>query len=148
VRGRIARVVPDDAGGYWVAVHFEMQERNGARPSEEERRRSERTALALPIFVRPAGTAWPEESMTHDLSNNGTRFESSHAYSPGENVIAQIPWQDWASRRQIQGRVVRVESLQNSTNGEAATGRNDGAGSVVAVEWVHPNANAGDAANS
>jgi len=130
--GRVARVVPADGGGYWVGVRVENADRGVRRPASEERRRSERIPCALPIFLRLAGTVWPEESMTHDLSSKGVRFETSQAYSPGQAVIAQIPWGEWSLRGQIQGRVVRVDPLEASP---APAVGNTG----VAVEWLDEN---------
>ncbi len=127
--GRIARVVPDHAGGYWVGVRLEHPVQ---RPAEQERRRAERVPLALPIFLRLAGTPWPEESMTHDLSPRGVRFETPHLYLVGQEVIAQIPWGDWSTKGQIHGRVVRVESLNKPSGASSA---ND-VGKAVAIEWL------------
>jgi len=54
-------------GGYWVALRFESTARTAKPPSDQERRGSERIPFALPIFVRLAGTPWPEEFMTQDI---------------------------------------------------------------------------------
>jgi len=139
--GRIARVARAEDGSYWVAVQLEHPERGVRSPREPERRRAERIPLALPIFLRPAGTPWPEESMTYDLSTKGVRFETSHIYVLGQTVIAQVPWGEWAKRGQIHGRVVRVEDLRDSAS-STATRSNDGTGSIItsiAVEWLNPN---------
>lgn len=138
--GRIVRVERDANGGYWVAVRLEVSQRGKMRAAEQERRRSERVPFALPIFVRLEGTPWPEESMTHDLSRNGARFETSHIYAAGETVIAQIPWGDWSKKGEIHGRVVRVENMQDSAGPAPLARPEKGASAIVtavAVEWLN-----------
>ena len=129
--GRIARAVPAIGGGYWVGVRVENADLGLKRPAEQERRRSERVLCALPIFIRLAEAPWPEESMTHDLSSQGAGLETSHLYSPGQAVIAQIPWGEWSMRGQIRGRVVRTEPLTDAPSQTAAN-------HCVAVEWLEP----------
>jgi hypothetical protein len=139
--GRIARVARAEDGSYWVAVRLEHPERGVRSPGERERRRVERIPLSLPIFLRPSGTPWPEESMTYDLSAKGVRFETAHLYVLGQTVIAQVPWGEWAKRGQIHGRVVRVEDLRDSPS-IAPTSPNDGTSNIItsiAVEWLNPN---------
>jgi len=138
--GRIARVAEDEAGGYWVAVRLETPRRGATRPAGDERRRSERVPFALPIFVRLEGTPWPEESMTHDLSRTGARFETSHIYAAGEIVIAQIPWGEWSKKGEIHGRVVRVENMADSPGAAPLAIPEKGASAIVtsvAVEWLN-----------
>lgn len=138
--GRIVRVAPDQSGGYWVAVRLEASQRGKTRAAEQERRRSERVPFALPIFVRLEGTPWPEESMTHDLSRNGARFETSHIYAAGEAVIAQIPWGEWSKKGEIHGRVVRVENMKDSPGPAPLASPEKGVSAIVtsvAVEWLN-----------
>ena len=61
-----------------------------------------------------AGTPWPEEFMTQDISQHGTRFETSHIYVPGDKVLAKIPWGEWSKTGEVAGRVVRVEPMEDS----------------------------------
>lgn len=129
---RISRVAADEKGGYWVALRLEIAPR-GALSPEQERRRAERVPFALPIFVRSTGFQWPEESMTHDISSSGARFETSNVYKPGQSMIAQIPWGEWSKRGQVHGRVVRVQE-PHSASGTSSAG-NMGVSSV-AVEWL------------
>ena len=141
--GRVARVAQDESGGYWVAVHIETPQRGAARPAASERRRSERVPFALPIFVRLEGTPWPEESMTRDLSRNGARFETSHIYAAGEQVIAQIPWGEWSKKGEIHGRVVRVENLPDGPGPAPKANPQTGASAIVtavSVEWLNGDA--------
>jgi PilZ domain-containing protein len=136
---RIVRVEPDADGGYRVALRFESTARTAKLPSDRERRSSERIPFALPIFVRLAGTPWPEEFMTQDISQHGTRFETSHIYVPGDQVLAKIPWGEWSKTGEIAGRVVRVETMEGSP-GQAPISTPEGGKSSmimsVAVEWT------------
>jgi hypothetical protein len=99
--------------GFRVALHLELPKRESPRSAIQERRSCARAPFALPIFVRPLGTPWPEESMTQDISRNGARFESSHIYAPGDRILAKISWGEWANAGEITGRVVRVVSMRN-----------------------------------
>lgn len=134
---RIARVAPDETGGYWVALHLELPERGNAQPLLDERRRSERVPFSLPIFVRGEEAPWPEESMTHDISQHGVRFETSQVYEAGEIVCMQIPWGEWAKKGEIRGKVVRtdgshgISELPHGSNGDGSA-----AATLVAVEWI------------
>jgi hypothetical protein len=136
---RIVRVEPDAEGGYWVALRFESTVRTHAVPADRERRGSERIPFALPIFVRLAGTPWPEEFMTQDISQHGTRFETSHIYVPGDKVLAKIPWGEWSRTGEVAGRVVRVETMED-TPGPAPVANPEAGKSAmitsVAVEWM------------
>jgi hypothetical protein len=139
---RIARIVPDESGGYWVALHLELPPRGTAQTAMHERRRSERVPFSLPIFVRPEEAPWPEESMTHDISQHGVRFETSHVYETGDVVCTQIPWGEWAKKGEIRGSVVRLDRVQeipdesSGSNGHASTGTTN----LVAVEWLRDEA--------
>jgi hypothetical protein len=136
---RIVRVEPDASGGYWVALRFESATRTGKLPADRERRNSERIPFALPIFVRPAGTPWPEEFMTQDISQHGTRFETSHIYAPGDKVLAKIPWGEWSTTGEIAGRVVRVEAMEDTPGPAPVANLDAGKGAMitsVAVEWM------------
>jgi PilZ domain len=136
---RIVRVESDSGGGYWVALRFESTSRPAKFPADRERRGSERIPFALPIFVRPAGTPWPEEFMTQDVSQHGARFETSHIYVAGDKVLAKIPWGEWSKTGEIAGRVVRVEPMED-TPGPAPVANPEAGKSAmltsVAVEWV------------
>ena len=137
----IARVHAGAKGDFYVGLQLQLPPRESPRPAKDERRKSSRFSFALPIFVRPAGSLWPEESMTQNISNHGVRFESARTYKVGEIVRAKIPWGEWAKAGEILGRVARVESPA-----EAPTGAPSGAASPagtnatltsVAVEWTN-----------
>ena len=136
---RVVRVEPDPDGGYWVAVRFENSARTAKLAAGAERRGSERIPFALPIFVRLAGTPWPEEFMTQDISKHGTRFETSHIYAPGDKVLAKIPWGDWSKTGEVAGRVVRVEPMEDSPGLAPVANPEEGKSAMitsVAVEWM------------
>lgn len=137
---RVVRVEPDAAGGYWVALHFESPARAEKRSLDQERRSSERIPFALPLFVRPEGTPWPEEFMTQDVSRHGVRFETSHIFAAGDRVLAKIPWGEWSKSGEILGRVVRVKAMED-VPGSPAPAANPETGksaiiTSVAVEWL------------
>jgi PilZ domain len=137
----VVRVDRDPAGGFRVALHLDVPARQPAWPAAKERRREPRIPFALPIFVRPVGTPWPEESMTRDISRSGARFETSHIYTPGNEVLAKIPWGEWANTGEITGRVVRVEVAEDSPGAAAISNPDADISAIrtcVAVQWIQP----------
>jgi hypothetical protein len=135
---RIVRVERGAGGGYWVGLRFESTPRTAKPPSTEERRGSQRIPFALPIFVRLAGTPWPEEFMTQDVSQHGVRFETSHIYALGDKVLSMIPWGEWSKTGEVAGRVVRVEPIENAHGPAPIENLEAGKHALiasVAVEW-------------
>jgi len=135
---RIVRVERGAGGGYWVALRFESTARTAKPPSDQERRGSERIPFALPIFVRLAGTPWHEEFMTQDISQHGTRFETSHIYALGDKVLAKIPWGEWSKTGEVAGRVVRVQAIEDARGPAPLANMEIGKSAMiasVAVEW-------------
>ena len=145
---RIARVQGGAKGGFYVGLQLQLPARESPRPAEDERRKSARFSFALPIFVRPAGSQWPEESMTQNVSNNGVRFETTRTYKVGETVRAKIPWGEWAKTGEILGRVVRVEgpaeAPSETPNGASPQAAADLPLTSIAVAWMNAERN-GDA---
>lgn len=136
IPARIVRVDAEPGGGYRVALRLQTVRRRPRALGEPERRRSARVPFCMPIFVRPEGTPWPEESMTSDFSRFGLRFETSHVYSVGETVLARLPWGEWANAGELVGRVTRVEPVEPQPI--LAAGRITSAVfSGVAVQWIH-----------
>ncbi len=129
IPAKVVRVEGDPSDGFRVGLSLGLPQRAPARPDGSERRRSERVPFSLPIFVRPAGTPWPEESMARGLSQSGAQFETSHIYAQGDTVLAQIPWGRWAKAGEMRGRVVRIESMDDGVGGVLTS---------VAVEWLKP----------
>jgi len=127
---RIARVEPGADGGFYVGMHLQFP-RQSPPPAGQERRKSPRLHFALPIFVRPSGTPWPEESMTQDVSRSGVRFETLHAYTSGDTVLAQIPWGEWAKAGEITGRVLRVEVVKDAPGADP-----NQVLASIAVQWM------------
>jgi hypothetical protein len=143
---RIVRVEEDPAGGSRVALRLQPPPRESLRPADRERRSSPRVPLALPIFVRPAGAPWPEESMTHNISRTGVRFETSHMYAAGETVLATVPWGEWSKAGEISGRVVRVEAMEDARGPAPLADPVTGASAIltaVAVQWTQEAITAG-----
>ncbi len=140
---RSATVVRSDreAGdGFRVALQLEPQDRCAPKDPILERRRDERVSLALPIFVRLASTPFPEESMTRDISRSGLRFETSHVYDSGEDLLARLPWSK-TPEGEIHGRVVRVEWIGDGrVRGPvpSADAPLDAILTSVAVQWLLP----------
>jgi len=106
----VVRVHQRTRGGYDVSLQLESSPREAKRPGRRERRAWVRTTFAVPIFVRAASSPWPEESMTHDISRAGARFESAHIYAAGDAVLATIPWGEWEHAGEIRASVVRIET--------------------------------------
>lgn len=107
--GRIARVECNNGGPMRVAIALDSAPPFATRPAEQERRRHPRVSFALPIFVRPCDSPWPEESMTQNLSASGARFSTSRIFARGDSLLARIPWGDWEREGEVRGRVVRVQ---------------------------------------
>jgi PilZ domain-containing protein len=105
----VVRVDQNSQRGYDVSLQLELPPRNVERAKDKERRTCARITFAIPIFVRAAASPWPEESMTHDISRAGARFESAQMYTAGETILAKIPWGEWEKAGEIRARVVRVE---------------------------------------
>ena len=137
---RIVRVERATGGGCRIALQFAPPPSKWPRPFERERRNSSRTPLALPVLVRLAGTPWPEESMTQDISQTGMRFETSHIYAAGDTVVAKIPWGKWTATGEIAGRVVRVQAMEDGPGPAPLADPKRGASAIftsVAVQWLH-----------
>jgi len=135
----VVRVAREPTGAFRVALRLEGVSRQLAWPKEKERRQDPRVAFALPIFVRPLGSHWPEESMTRDISRSGARFETSRTYALGDEVLAKISWGDWDKAGEIPGRVVRVEDAGDSQGAGRVSRPEIDVGTklmCVAVQWM------------
>jgi hypothetical protein len=135
---QLVRVESASAGGYRVALRLEVAPRTPARPPAQERRASSRAPFALPIFVREAGTPWPEESMTQDISRTGARFVTARILARGEALLATIAWGEWAQEGEIPARVVRVEGMEDSPGAAPLADPSKGLSAMltsVAVRW-------------
>lgn len=136
---RILRVESEPAGGFRVAVQLLLPPKRPPYPRAQERRSSPRLALALPVLLRPADCPWPEQCMTVDVSQRGARLETSQLYSIGDKVRVRIPWNEWANKREMTGRVLRIQALE-APSGSVAVARPETAANAtlsrVAVEWL------------
>lgn len=142
----VVRVEEGRDGNFYVGLRLELPLES--LPADgKERRQAPRLHFSLPVFVRPSGTPWPEESMSQDVSRGGLRFETFHAYTAGETVLAQIPWGDWAKSGEMTGRVLRVEVLKHArdtgSNGHSAGADTGAMLASVAVQWLDPGAKSG-----
>jgi hypothetical protein len=136
----VVRVERDSIGGFRVALKLALPPRHSPRPFATERRKHARFPFALPIFVRPPGAPWPEESMTRDISRSGVRFETAQLYKVGQDVAAKIAWGEWGQQGEIPGRVLRVERKGETRYGalSAAALQMDNLLTTVAVCWNRP----------
>jgi hypothetical protein len=135
---RVVRVERRAGGKYHVALRMEPPPRALPRPAATERRSSLRMPFAVPIFVRAPGNPWPEESMTHDVSRGGARFETARIIGPGDPLLLQLPWGDWAKAGEIPARVVRVEAQEEMPGAVPKADPENGMSAVltrVAVQW-------------
>jgi hypothetical protein len=136
---RVVRV--ENFDGKRVALHIETPSRETAHPFSQERRAHKRLSFALPVFVRPVNSPWPEESMTHDVSPAGASFETAHIYAQGDAVFVKIPWGEWGKAGEIHGRVVRVEYLNDQSGTTTQSNPEAGISAIatrVAVRWTKP----------
>ena len=105
-----------------IALQFQPYlhaESNGnGHAKEPERRGAPRRPLAVPLRVRLEHVPWFEEAMTIDISAQGLRFLSSREYAPDANLLvsfeplASVPW---PTGRDVASRVVRIESIPQSS---------------------------------
>jgi PilZ domain-containing protein len=138
---RVVRVERVTKGAYRVALHLESPPRTAPRPRAQERRASVRVPFSLPIFVRAAGTPWPEESMTQDISHTGARFLTARIFSKGDQLLATISWGEWARAGEIPARIVRVVPQPDSSGGAPLADPENGLSAMftsVAIQWEKP----------
>jgi len=141
---RIVRVDRTTEGGYRIALQFAPPTTKLPHPVMREQRSFPRTPLALPVLVRLAGTPWPDESMTQDISQTGMRFETSHIYAAGDTLVAKVPWGKWSRTGEIAGRVVRVQGMEDVPGPAPLADPGLGASAIftsVAVQWLHGGTN-------
>lgn len=137
---RIVRVEKIPGGLNRVAIGFDASSPVDARPGQE-RRRHPRVSFALPIFVRPASSPWPEESMTQDLSPGGARFSIARIFARGDSVLAKIPWGEWEREGEIRGRVLRVQAQDVFPGPSPLSDPASGVSAMlttVSVQWIRP----------
>jgi PilZ domain len=106
----VVRVDQKSRGGYDIALQLQLPPKRTERPGDAERRSCDRVTFAVPIFVRATSSPWPEESMTHDISRAGARFETAHIFSAGDAILVKVPWGEWEHSGEIPAHVVRVEA--------------------------------------
>jgi len=110
----VVRVKTTPGGGQIVAIEFERSPRPGPSAAVMNRRSSQRMALSLPMTVRFHEVPWPEHAMTQDVSTYGVLFRTPRQYSLGDIVRVSIPHGVWARRGEMEGHVIRVDSVPES----------------------------------
>lgn len=138
---RVVRVENWAGSAMRMALHLDPVSRDGFRTEGYERRAHARLSFALPIFVRPVNSAWPEESMTLDISPAGASFETAHIYATGDAVFVKIPWGEWGKAGEIHARVVRVECVKDQSGIAAQSDPPSGVSAIatrVSVRWTKP----------
>ena len=120
IPARVVRVKSTPTGGHLVALHLEPQRRSVASVGKFNRRGGERSPVALPLRVRPAGAPWPEESMTVDVSEGGVLFRSARLYALGDCVRVTMAQGGWGTNAECDARVVRIEPEANSVEQRVA----------------------------
>lgn len=138
---RVVRVEKETEAGYRVALRLELPARDTPLPAGFDRRAFARIRFALPIFVRPGTSRWPEESMTRDLSSVGASFETSHVYAAPDEIFVKIPWAEWNRAGEIEARVVRVECCRDQTAPAPQADPEAGISAIVtrvSVRWTKP----------
>lgn len=141
IPARVVRSESEPSGGFRVALRLELPPRIPPRAPGQERRASLRMPFAVPIFVRASSTPWPEESMTQDISRTGVRFISARIFALHDSVFASISWGDWARKGELPARVVRVETLPDSSGPAPLADPSTATSAVlssVAIEWEKP----------
>lgn len=79
--------------------------------------------------------------MTQNISRSGARFETAHIYSPGDAVLAKIPWGEWEKAGEIPARIVRLEPAENSPGPSPVSDPQSDVSAMltsVAVRWDSP----------
>jgi hypothetical protein len=138
---RVVRVESESEGVYRAGLHLDLRARTSSPPHGSERRAHPRVSFALPIFVRPVSSAWPEESMTRDVSPAGASFETFHIYASGDAVFVKIPWGEWGKAGELHARVVRVEYLPDQLGYSQQADPDAGVSGMVtrvSVRWTKP----------
>jgi len=76
--------------------------------------------------------------MTVDVSQGGARLETSQVYSIGDKVHIRIPWSESTKAREMTGRVLRIQALEEAPGRAAVTPAETAAKATlsrVAVQW-------------
>jgi len=113
--------ISDAPATFAVAIHLEERQRSAPNGNmhgrENERRRSVRKALAIPVRVHPERIPWFEEAMTIDVSAKGMRLRSHREYTLGDRLkiaFADPPSAPWHGTGEFLSEVVRVAPVPGS----------------------------------
>jgi hypothetical protein len=89
-------------------------------PTAEERRRSQRVLVRMPVTIHVAGQA-PMQGHTHTVSAGGAMVILPKGIGEGTNVVVENP----ATKAKVEAKVVRPPQMNQE-------------GSLVPVEFVTP----------
>ena len=137
----VVRVEEAYGGRYRIALKLDLPARGDQRLAAVERRSFPRLPFAVPIFVRPSSSPWPEESMTQDISRAGVRFTSARIFAVGDAIKAKVPFGEWSRTGEIAGIVTRIESYGDSSGSEHSADLQPGTTTPltsVAAAWIRP----------
>lgn len=124
---RVVRVKTTPGGGQLVALELKPLPRSTPAGLAASRRRTTRTAVALPLTIRPLNMPWGEEAMTLDVSDAGIRVTTTRQYQVGETVRVSLAAGRWAiAHGELPARIVRIDAVPDSVE------------HLVALELVRP----------
>jgi hypothetical protein len=125
-----ARVVRSGNGTGPRTVALELLEQRARAKSNggprEERRGEHRSAIAVPVWVRPQYAPWSEQAMTIDVSASGLRFATCREYAPGEQLLVKfgaVAPARWTADGEERVRVTRTSSTGDAALLETAVRR-------------------------
>ena len=90
-------------------------------PTAEERRRSQRVLVRMPVLIHVAGKSVPLQGNTHTVSAGGAMVILKEGISEGTKVTVENP----ATKSKVEAKVVRPPQMNQE-------------GSLVPVEFVTP----------
>lgn len=127
IAARVVRVKTTSTGGYLMALRLEPPGKARPLKALEERRRSPRVILAMPIRIRAEETPWPEESMTLNLSAGGALTETTRIHSPGNRVRVALPSGLMAAAGELPACIVRIQPVPGQAEQRMALAWKDSA---------------------
>lgn len=80
----------------------------------QQRRKSERIAMALPMTVHRATTPWPDETISVNISSGGVVFSTLQLYESGEEIKVELPENRWVENRSRTARILRITERSGS----------------------------------
>lgn len=106
-RNKMTRTEDRRSGSFWRKAKRVLL---GA----EQRRRSERIAMALPMSVHRGTSPWPDEAISVNLSSGGVVFSTLQIYEVGEKIKVSLPENRWVEKRERAARILRTRERGGS----------------------------------